>query len=170
MTKASNTSLFPGRPSTVDKSIEEALFHIDKLKEEMSHLCGDLDQLYTKRIVEDLDSAGLSQSTVSLLSHNQHNQQSLSGRVKHPELNEDLIEGLVDSDEQHEFYNMCCSYFDTILNDELTNGGVDKKKNKRLYKAWATNPAKSNKRTNCKNSYNRLFKKRTKRTKLTLDR
>ena len=30
----------------VDKSLEEALHHIDKLKEDMNHLCKDIDSLY----------------------------------------------------------------------------------------------------------------------------
>lgn len=33
----------------VDKSLDEALHHIDKLKEDMTHLCKDLDTLYNRR-------------------------------------------------------------------------------------------------------------------------
>jgi hypothetical protein len=49
MTDANNKSINPmikSGDNLVDKSLEEALHHIDKLKEDMNHLCKDIDSLY----------------------------------------------------------------------------------------------------------------------------
>ena len=45
--------LFPSlahMPKSVDKSLDEALQHIDRLKEDMSHLCKDIDTLYQNKV------------------------------------------------------------------------------------------------------------------------
>src|SRR5690606_18294241 len=62
-TTITTTTQLNTNSSTVDKSIEEALYHIDKLKEDMSDLCSDLDQLYAKRIQTNTNSSQLQTGT-----------------------------------------------------------------------------------------------------------
>lgn len=56
---ATSTTTIPKTGANhVEKSLDEALHHIDKLKEDMSHLCKDLDTLYSRRIIYDPSFVG----------------------------------------------------------------------------------------------------------------
>lgn len=56
--------------NSVDKSLEEALHHIDKLKEDMNHLCNDIDLLYNTRnanLINDINANSNNKSKLSLV-------------------------------------------------------------------------------------------------------
>jgi hypothetical protein len=131
--------------SNVDKSIEEALYHIEQLKEDMNHLCSDLDHLYTKKILNpgatttsttlaSIDTSSLSKSTLNLLnelnittasanssptpsrkSANRPGSGCRSSRGKHF-----LVEA--NNSTNKDFYNICSSYFDSIYSVHASNG------------------------------------------------
>lgn len=52
--------------NTVDKSLDEALKHINKLKEDMNHLCKDIDSLYNTRLKKTIDYLNTSKSSTSI--------------------------------------------------------------------------------------------------------
>jgi hypothetical protein len=54
--------------NSVDKSLEEALHHIDKLKEDMNHLCNDIDLLYNTRNANPTNDVNTNSSNKSKLS------------------------------------------------------------------------------------------------------
>ena len=77
--------------SSVDKSIEEALYHIDKLKEDMSDLCSDLDQLYTKKVLNSAEASSMANSATLCLTTNLNGSEpneSFSEEEKEEEENE----------------------------------------------------------------------------------
>ncbi len=45
--------------NSVDKSLDEALHHIDKLKEDMNHLCNDIDTLYKAKNLSNINNLSL---------------------------------------------------------------------------------------------------------------
>ena len=45
--------------NSVDKSLDEALHHIDKLKEDMNHLCNDIDSLYKAKNLSNVNNLSL---------------------------------------------------------------------------------------------------------------
>ena len=53
----------------VDKSLDEALQHIDKLKEDMNHLCNDIDSLYKAKHLNSINSISL-RNNLQLINRN----------------------------------------------------------------------------------------------------
>lgn len=126
----SSKLLFP--TESVDKSLEEALHHIDMLKEDMSHLCKDIDTLYNTKnndktnLLNDYSSSQLSLN--KLLSRNQNQQQSThhssnSSLVNNNDEINDVINRYKLSLESNKFKKCCCIYSDmiTVFNLEKNN-------------------------------------------------
>ena len=62
----SPSKIFQSSQNSVDKSLDEALKHIDRLKKDMNHLCTDLDSLYkSKKDINNLCVNDSFQSNVS---------------------------------------------------------------------------------------------------------
>jgi hypothetical protein len=123
--------LFP--TESVDKSLEEALHHIDMLKEDMSHLCKDIDTLYNTKsndktnLLNDYSSSQLSIN--KLLSRNQNQQSthhsSNSSLVNNNDEINDVINRYKLSLESNQLKKCCCIYSDMITLFNLENRNVN---------------------------------------------
>jgi hypothetical protein len=116
----SSKLLFP--TESVDKSLDEALHHIDMLKEDMSHLCKDIDTLYNTKINDKtnlLNDYSSSQLSLNKLLNRNQNQQSThhssnSSLVNNNDEINDVIKRYKLSLESNQFKKCCCIYSDMI--------------------------------------------------------
>jgi hypothetical protein len=69
--------------NSVDKSLDEALQHIDKLKEDMNHLCNDIDSLYKAKNLSNINN-------LSLKNNSYQANRKLSGDLGNTSANENL--------------------------------------------------------------------------------
>jgi len=92
--------------NSVDKSLDEALQHIDKLKEDMNHLCLDIDSLYKAKNLSNINN-------LSLKNNSYQTNRKFSGDLSNTSANENLKKLII-----HEF-----NFNDYTNNEFQSNSG-----------------------------------------------